>query len=188
MPPETTKSAERCELHPGSMSVAHCARCDRTLCLTCAVPVRGVVLGPECLPADVRSEAGPALAQRPPMSRWWLAAGAALLVVLVSTVFRWTRFGVGSGWFGAWGLPLRWSTVAAFAGAGAAIVWAIRRWPGPAAARVVAGLAIGAAVAAGLALLNPPPFTTASAAPWVALVAAVAGAVFALAVARRHGS
>ena len=187
MPTETTKGTERCEVHPGSVSIARCARCDRTLCIACALPVRGAVLGPECLPADVAAEGGVADVRRPPMSRWWLATGVALLALAATTAFPWTGFGVGSGWFGAWGLPLRWSTLAAIAGAAAALLWISRRGPSRLVVWAVASLSILAAAGAGLAIANPPPFTAASAAPWVALAAGLAGAGLSLAGARRQG-
>jgi hypothetical protein len=185
MPTETTKGTERCELHPGSVSVARCARCDRTLCIACAVPVRGVVLGPECLPADVVVEGVGAAPRRRPRSRWWLAVGAALAILLGSTAFPWTLFGTGSGWFGAWGFPLRWSTLTALSSLGAFLTWLRHASPGSVAAWVVASLAITAAGGAELAISNPPPFTKASVAPWVALAAGVTGAALAAAVARR---
>jgi hypothetical protein len=184
MPAETTKSTERCETHPGSPSVARCSRCERTLCIACAVPVRGAVLGPECLPPDVAAEA---LAEpdRTPMPRRWGVIGVALTVLAGSTVFPWTRFGLASGWFGAWGLPPRWSLVAAVAGALALVVWVTRRQPGRAASGTVALLSIAAGVAAELAILNPPPFTKATFAPWVAVGSAAIAAVVALAVTPR---
>ena len=185
MSPDATKGSERCEIHPGTVSVARCARCDRTLCIACAVPVRGEVLGPECLPADVANEAGSAQVRRPPMARWWIGAGAALVLLVGSTVLPWTRFGVASGWFGAWGAPLCWSTLTVAAASLAFLMWAARRYPGPATVRVVAALAIVAAAGAHLSIINPPPFTRASPAPWVALVAGGLGAGGALALARR---
>jgi hypothetical protein len=183
--PETTKSAERCQDHPGSPSVARCASCGRTLCIACAVPVRGTVLGPECLPPEVAAEARADGAGRTPMPVWWRAAGAALLVLMVATGFPWTRFGTASGWFGAWGTPLRWSTVTAVSATLALLAWLVRRRPGRATAGVVAILSIVAAAGAELAIINPPPFTRASAAPWVALVAGVAAGVVSLVTARR---
>jgi hypothetical protein len=185
MPPETTKSAERCQDHPGSPSVARCASCGRTLCIACAVPVRGTVLGPECLPPEVAAEARADGSGRTPMPVWWRATGAALLVLMVATGFPWTRFGTASGWFGAWGTPLRWSTVTAVAASLALLVWLVRRRPGRATAWAVAALSIVAAAGAQLAIINPPPFTRASAAPWVALVAGVAAGVVSLVTARR---
>lgn len=185
MPTETTKGTERCEVHPGSVSVARCARCDRTMCIACAVPVRGAVLGPECLPADVAPEGGVTEVRRPPMSRGWIVTGAALLVLLGSTVAPWTRFGVASGWFGAWGSPLRWSTLTAAAAALALLIWIARRRPGRTVVGAVAVLGILAAGGAELSIVNPPPFTKASAAPWVALAAGGLTTGVALAVIRR---
>jgi hypothetical protein len=49
---------------------------------------------------------------------------------------------------------------------------------------MVAALSVAAALGAELAVLNPPPFTRASLAPWVAIVAGVAAAVFARVAAR----
>jgi hypothetical protein len=189
MPTETTKSTERCETHPGSPSVARCARCGRTLCIVCAVPVRGAVLGPECLPPDVAAEALQEPARRVPMPRWWAVTGAALIVLVGTTVLPWTRFGLASGWFGAWGLPPRWSLLAAIAGALALTIWVSRRYPGRAASGVVVLLSVAAGAGAELAILNPPPFTKATPAPWVAVasagVATVVAATVALAVTPR---
>ena len=187
MPSEAAKSAERCERHPGSTSVARCARCDRTLCIACAIPVRGTVLGSECLPADVAAGAGTTADRRPPMPGWWLGTGGCLLVLLGSTAFPWTGFGDASGWFGAWGLPLRWSSLVAITAALAEVIWIVRRRPGRIAPWLVAALALLAAAGAALAILNPPPFTEASAAPWVALAAGSAGAALALVAGRRSG-
>ncbi len=188
MAPETTKTADRCETHPGSAAVARCARCDRTLCLACAVPVRGTVVGPECLPADVAADAGPTGIARAPMPRWWLATGAGLAVLVISTVLPWTRFGTGSGWFGAWGLPPRWSCLTALAAAAALLIWAVRRRPWRFVGWLVAGLCVIAAIGAGLAVVNPPPFTQAAAGPWVALVAGLATGAAAVGAARRSSA
>jgi hypothetical protein len=191
MPTETTKGTERCETHPGSPSVARCARCGRTLCIACAVPVRGAVLGPECLPPDVAAEALQEPARRAPMPRWWAVTGAALIVLVGTTVLPWTRFGLASGWFGAWGLPPRWSLLAAIAGALALTIWVSRRYPGRAASGVVVLLSVAAGAGAELAILNPPPFTKATLAPWVAVasaaIAAAVAAAVALAVTPRSG-
>jgi H+/Cl- antiporter ClcA len=184
MPTETARSAERCQDHPGSPSVARCARCGRTLCIACAVPVRGTVLGPECLPPDIATEARADGVRRAPMPVWWRMTGAAVVILVSATAFPWTRFGTASGWFGAWGTPLRWSTVTAVASVLALLVWLVRRRPGGWGGWAVAGLSVAAALGAELAVLNPPPFTRASLAPWVAIVAGVAAAVFARVAAR----
>src|SRR6266446_4891571 len=104
MPPEdrTTKTVDRCELHPGAATVATCGGCGRALCITCAVPVRGEVFGNECLPPDL-DPAGTALdSSAPLMPRPVLAAGACWILALAATLLPWMRFGTGSGAFGAW--------------------------------------------------------------------------------------
>jgi hypothetical protein len=110
--------------------------------------------------------------------------GAAVVILVSATAFPWTRFGTASGWFGAWGTLLRWSTVTAVASVLALLVWLVRRRPGGWGGWVVAALSVAAALGAELAVLNPPPFTRASPAPWVAIVAGVAAAVFARVAAR----
>jgi len=104
---------------------------------------------------------------------------------MVATMFPWTRFGTASGWFGAWGTPLRWSTVTTVAASFALIVWLVRRRPARATAWAVATLSFVAAAGAELAIINPPPFTRASAAPWIAVVAGVAAGVASLVSARK---
>jgi hypothetical protein len=141
----------------------------------------------ECLPEDVGAGEDDAPPRRPPMSRWWMAAGAALAILLASTALPWTRFGTGSGWFGAWRLPVRWSSLTVVAAVLATLVWVARRRPGRAAAATVAVLAVVAAIGAELAILNPPPFTRSSAAPWIALAAGVAAGASAFTIARRPG-
>jgi hypothetical protein len=118
------------------------------------------------------------------MPVWWRATGAALVIMVGATAFPWTRFGTSSGWFGAWG-TLRWSTLTAVASALALLVWLVQRRPRRWAGWAVATLSVAAAVGAELAVLNPPPFTRASPAPWVALVAGVAAGMLARLAARR---
>ena len=188
MPTETSKSTERCEAHPGSPSVAHCGRCGRTLCIVCAIPVRGSVLGSECLPPDVAGELRPGPARRAPMPRIWAVAGLALIVLVGSTAFPWTPFGVASGWLGAWGYPLRWSMLSATAGALAlltwCVMWIVRSRSDRLVGAVVGVLSIAAASGAALAIVNPPPFTKAAIAPFAALVAALVATGVALRMAR----
>jgi hypothetical protein len=119
------------------------------------------------------------------MPVWWRATGAALVILVGATAFPWTKFGTASGWFGAWGTPLRWSTLTAVASALALLVWLVQRRPRGWAGWAVATLSVAAALSAELAVLNPPPFTRASPAPWVALVAGVAAAVLARVAPRR---
>jgi hypothetical protein len=172
MPTEVAKTTDRCELHPGKATVARCDTCDRALCLVCATPVRGQVFGPECLPSDVSSDEPVAPVRKSPMPRAWLALGISLAILVAASFLPWTRFGSASGWCGAWGWPMRWSMLAALAGAPALVLWlARRRHPGRRVALILAMLAVAAGVGALLAIANPPPFTKAAVAPWIALAA-----------------
>jgi hypothetical protein len=176
MPPDerAVKSAERCHAHPGAVAVATCEECGRPVCLTCAVPVRGTVVGIECLPADVRTGGTPDPPRRPAALT---TAGIAFGVALFATLLPWARQG---RWFGAWAWPFRsdfpWSMLAAPAALAACVVWwsGRRRDPVRRTAVQVAVLAALVAVGAYLAVDSPPEFTR----PWVGpYVAGAAGLV-----------
>jgi hypothetical protein len=100
-------------------------------------------------------------------------AGLAFLGTVVSTAMPWTRFGVASGVFGAWGLqPLRWSMLSALAAAAGFVVWILFRRRGIAgrtAPLLLCTLAGATMTGAILHMYNPPPFTHAWLGPWVAL-------------------
>ena len=175
MPAEerSTRSTERCDQHPTRSAVVRCEGCGRPLCLSCAVPVRGSVLGVECLPEPLTAGT-PAPAGTPRSSPLRQVAGAALLMALVATTLPWSRFGVGSGALGAWDQPPRWSSLAAGAALFGCLAWGVRRVFLPSARwmdAVVAGL--GGLVGAGaiLSIWHPPAFTRAWVGPWLALVA-----------------
>jgi hypothetical protein len=182
MPTEerTTKGAERCATHPSRLTVGTCEVCGRPLCVECAVPVRGRVLGPECLSEVLGDDiplATPPRAwkrSRAPLDRM---IGASLGVAVIATLFPWTRFSTGSGFAGSWALEVRWSMLAA-----CAAVIGLGLWLGlgrrPRAARTAA-IASGTIVAVGslLAALNPPPFTKPALAPWISLGAGAVAAV-----------
>lgn len=182
MAPEAAKTGERCSTHASVAAIAHCADCDRPMCLACAIPVRGRVLGVECLPDD----AGPAGEQNAPPGRSGRAAalaGLGSLAALATTLFPWTRFGTGSGALGAWGTG-RWSLLAALASVACLFAWVIARMrssaPGRTANLVLTGAAFGVVVGSGLSIMNGPPFTKPAATPWLCLGAgclALAGAV-----------
>src|SRR5438093_243386 len=74
----------RCSVHPATPAIATCDVCDRPMCLACALPVRGRVVGPECLSVVV--EAPPdVIARTPPRPKAdWLIVGGFGLVVAVS--------------------------------------------------------------------------------------------------------
>ncbi|MFN2545650.1 MAG: hypothetical protein ABR600_13925 [Actinomycetota bacterium] len=198
MPPDdqATRSAARCDSHPGTASVAVCESCGRALCLACAVPVRGRVIGRECLAEVLGPEGSPAPAPVPPRPRNPLLrlATVAFAVAAAASVLPWTHFGVGSGMFGGWEYdPPRWSLVEAAASAVgltlSAFLVARTVRHGWIAKAALPGLALAGVLGTVLHILNPPPFTQAWYGSWVALGgAAVASfATLSLLVRRRAG-
>lgn len=121
----------RCANHPGVAQAATCDLCGRPLCVACAVPVRGVPVGPECLPKvldDPQPVAPPPLSIVPRGDAFAIVGFA---VVLAFSVLPWSRFGDQSRLFGAW--TPHWSLVAVAASA-AGLVLAVayrRRAPAP---------------------------------------------------------
>ena len=182
MPTEerTTKGAERCATHPSRLTVGTCDVCGRPLCVECAVPVRGRVLGPECLSEVLGDDIPATLSPRPwrrsrsPIDRM---VGASLAVAVLATLFPWTRFSTGSGFAGAWVFEVRWSMLTACAAVTGLVLWLVfgRR---PKVTRAVA-IVTGTIVAVGslLAALNPPPFTKPALAPWISLAAGAGAAI-----------
>ena len=169
MDTEERTSTTWCATHPGRPAVARCGVCDRPLCLACAVPVRGEAIGAECLSAVLGDDGVPAAPERAhrPAAPFLALLGA--LVALAGTTLPWTRFGPGSGAFGAWSGTMRWSVgaaVAAVVTAALALALVVRylrrvvRWGWfvlltlPAAATGLAAL---------LHAVNPPGFTR----PWI---------------------
>ena len=170
--------ASRCEAHPGAAAVAECSGCGRGLCLKCAIPVRGKVLGPECLPEDLRAEApAPAPQKRVRMRYPWTGVGLAIAVA--ASFFPWKKYGLGSGPFGAWGWTLRWSVLAATAAVLGFVVWAtvslVGLRPGSAWRGTLRVLVAAVAIGALLHLLRRPGFGPHSVGPWIALAGAAIG-------------
>ncbi len=170
----------RCEDHPGRPAVGRCEACGKLLCIGCAIPVRGQVLGPECVAEVLGPEvaADAALPARRAHRVGRGVAGLGFLGVLGASVLPWTtRFSShAAGPFGGWEFsPVTWSLLASLGGAVGLAAWALirrnramgRHWRW-----VLAGLAVLAAVGAVLFLLSPPPFSHPSLGPWVALAAA----------------
>lgn len=184
----STRSAERCDQHPTRSAVARCAGCDRPLCLSCAVPVRGSVLGVECLPEPLGGDApAPPRAGSSPLR---LLAAGALLLGLVATVLPWSRFGVGAGAFGAWDRPPRWSSLTAGAALLGCLAWGLRRALLPASRAMDVPIAVlGGMVSAGavLTIWHPPAFTRPWLGPWVALGAGLLTCATSVAERRRLG-
>jgi hypothetical protein len=155
--------------------------CGRALCLTCATPVRGDLVGPECLSAvlDEIPPPAPVPIRVPSMAGWLVTGGFGLIVGL--SILPWSRYGDSSGFLEAW--TVHWSLLAVAAGLTgfAAALWLARR---PADPRIetalYAGLAVVVATAAVLHLQRPPPLSAAAVTPLLAIVAALialAGAV-----------
>jgi hypothetical protein len=156
----------------------------------CAVPVRGRVVGAECLSEVLGDDVMDSEPPRPwrrlrsPTDR---AAGVLLAVAALVTLLPWTRFSTGSGFAGAWAFGGRWSMVAAGGATIGLAAW-LASGTHPSISRIAA-IVGGAAVSAGslLAIWNPPPFTKPASAPWIALVAG-AGALVVGAVAGTRSS
>jgi asparagine N-glycosylation enzyme membrane subunit Stt3 len=165
--------------------VARCDDCGRPLCLSCALPVRGRVLGPECLAAAIGPDPSiPEVPERDPGSSARAAAGVAFCLAALATVLPWSRFGPGSEPFGAWSGSPTWSMLAAAAAVAGLLLWVGRRFASDSPARWDVFLALAGtlvALASVLAILRPPPFTSPWLGPWVSLVAGVAGATASIA-------
>jgi len=133
--------------------------------------VRGTLIGPECLGAildEAPSVTPPSLAV--PATGDLVAVAGFLLVVLIS-MFPWSRFGDSSRYLGAW--TLHWSLAASLAGV-AGLVFALFAWrrPPPPLLVVIVEGTLGFIVAA-TALLHyhhPPPLSVGSTAPMLALI------------------
>lgn len=185
----TAKGGERCDQHPTRSAVARCDGCGRPLCLPCAIPVRGRVLGAECLPDPLERTPAP-LRRGPPLGGTNLLTGAAFGLALLATTLPWTRFGVGSGFFGAWGGSPRWSLLAAVSATAGAAVWGTRqmvhggdRLGFDVALGVLGGLV---AFASALAIWHPPAFTRVWVGPWVSLAGGLVACAASFAAVRRE--
>jgi hypothetical protein len=145
------------------------------MCLACSTPVRGQTYGAECLAEVLGPDAPDATetkvhrADRNIRSLAQVAFGLAVL----ATALPWSRFGPGSGAFGAWTRSGRWSLVAALAAiAGLALATARRRprLRSPTWDVVTASLGALVVVASLLSVLFPPPFSRPWLGPWFAVV------------------
>ena len=148
------------------------------MCLWCAVPVRGVAYGPECL-GIVLGEQPVDEVERPRRSAP-LHVAWAFGVALASTVLPWTTFGEGAGAFGAWGLTPRWALIAAVGsvvGLAIAVIRVRRAEPDARLDAASTVLAVAVTLGAVLEWFRPPFPSRPSIVPWLA---AIAGAVAAL--------
>lgn len=170
---QTSARKGRCANHPAVARVGACDMCGRPLCIACAVPVRGRVIGPECLPKVLVDAPEPVHIPKPPSPRGDLIAALGFVVVLLSSMFPWSRFGDSSHYFGAW--SRHWSLVAVLAAVlGLALIVLARTRPVDARIEVVAfsGLAIAAGLAAFLHYRNPPLLSAPTRWPWIAILGA----------------
>ncbi|MGZ8636328.1 MAG: hypothetical protein ACXWX2_05070 [Actinomycetota bacterium] len=177
---ERSRTAERCTVHGSSPSVAACDGCGRPLCLACAIPVRGRVLGAECLSTVLGPETHmPEIVEREPDRALRALAWGGHALALAATFLPWSRFGPGSEPFGAWSGDGGWSMLAV-AAAVAGTLLPLVRWVARGDQRPwdVVSVVAGALVAGGslLAIARPPAFTSPWLGPWVALVAGLAAA------------
>lgn len=168
--PATAKPG-RCAHHPGVAAVGSCAVCGRSLCMVCAVPVRGALIGQECLSTILDPSSLPPPAPASSRANWLATSGFGLVVAL--TVLPWSRFGEGSRILGAWATS--WallSAAAGLAGLAFALLARYRRVDARVEAAVYAGLALAVAGGGLLHVFHPPLLSEASAAPLAALLGA----------------
>jgi hypothetical protein len=162
--PLDPESHERCAHHAGRAAVASCDACGEPVCIGCAVPVRGHVLGPGCVAEELGD---PALVAPPePERRWSWVAVAGALIAVVGTIAPWTRTGAGDRLLGAWVPTPRWSLLAAVASVALVSVVA-RLGDRPVARPISVALGSVALVASVLAIAFPPTFQAASWGPWI---------------------
>lgn len=167
-----------CANHSAISAVGSCDVCRKAICLSCAVPVRGRLICHECL-GNVLEDVS--IAPRPPELRglpvqgdWLAIAGLALVVVL--SVFPWTRFGDKSGYLEAW--SLHWSLVAV-GGSAAGLAFAVRALRRPTDPRLAAAVYSGMGLVVGGASIlyhrHPPgsPLASAAVTPKLALLGAL---------------
>jgi len=156
----------RCANHPGVAQVASCDVCGRPLCVACAVPVRGSVVGPECVGEVLPDVPEPAVPARP---RSWgrRATVAGFAIVLASTIRPWAGYGDASGSMEAW--TLHWSLLAVAASlAGLIALFVFHRRRADPLVEAGVALALAAAALLGTALhgYHPPPLSTAVTTGW----------------------
>jgi hypothetical protein len=146
------------------------------MCLACSTPVRGKSFGSECLADVLGPDAGDTTdpSPRPPGRGVRLLALAAFGFAVLATALPWSRFGPGSGAFGAWTRSGHWSLVAAVAAIGGLVITAARlrsRLRDPAWDVAIVGLGALVVVASLLSVLFPPAFSRPWLGPWVAVAA-----------------
>jgi hypothetical protein len=161
----------RCATHPAAASVGSCDVCGRPLCVACATPVRGAIVGRECLAAVLEDAPAADPAPNPIRPRGGKLALGGFAIVVLSSLFPWSRFGEGSRYLGAW--TPHWSLIAALAGVLGLVfaVYVLRRPLDPrleAMPHGILGLLI--VIAAAIQHRHPPILSEATFWPWVAVL------------------
>jgi hypothetical protein len=169
-----TSRKGRCANHPGVAQVASCDVCGRPLCVACAVPVRGSIVGPECVGEVLPDILEPPVPARP---RSWgrRATVVGFAIVLASTIRPWAGYGDASGSLEAW--TLHWSLLAVTASlAGLIALFLFRRRRADPLVESGLVLALAAVALLGTALhgYHPPPLSTAVTTGWALGVAGAA--------------
>lgn len=186
---QTAAKPGRCANHPAVARVGVCDECGRPLCLACAVPVRGRVIGPECL-SKVLVDSPPVVHVPGPISaRGERLALAGFAVALVASVFPWSRFGSSSRFLDAWAPHLSLLAVGTAVVGVLFVVFDRYRPVDPrigAAVLMVLGLVCGAAAL--MYRRHPPLLSEATNWPWLAIagagVAVIGGLIHAFALVR----
>jgi hypothetical protein len=189
--PDVEVERRNCSLHRDRQAVGRCGECGREVCLSCAVPFRGIVLCTTCA-ARALGEPSPPAAPDPVRSRGaGMLATVLLLVAAVLTILPWHRFGPLTGTLSAWrGRPYAWPTVACVLLIAALLITAvgtIRR-----SGRVSAGLGSAAATLAAAAtlraILGAPDYVRHTPVPYVVLALAAGAALIGAIGPRWHRS
>ena len=151
--------------------------CGRALCVACAVPVRGSLLGRECLSSVLRDVPPPAPQQQPARPLGGSLALVGFALVVAASLFPWSKFGGSARAFGAW--RVQGSLAAALAGVvgtGVAVLARLRPFDPRLEAAAYGALAIVAGLGSNAGHRHPPLLSVAT--HWPLL--GVAGAAIAL--------
>ena len=191
---KTSRATGRCSVHSGSPAVASCDECGRPVCIACAVPVRGGVVGPECLGRVLGPDApgDPDLHPVRPARLPLPAVGGGFLAAFLASAMPWTNAVTSShirGFFGSFELsPVSWALVTAVASVAGLLGWvALALRPAlvrPGVLVLMAALAVAGTAGAVLFVAFPPFATHPWLGPWVALPASAFAAGASLAAAR----
>ena len=144
------------------------------MCLACSTPVRGRSYGFECLPPVLGSDAPPTFepGEVRPDGASRVVMLAAFGAAVLATTLPWSRFGPGSGAFGAWTRAGHWSLLALVAAVAGLILATVSLRSEPSRTRDLACAILGGVVAvtAALSVMFPPAFSRPWLGPWVAIV------------------